>query len=200
VVEPLNAVTFAAVLDRAKADLRGVVPRLVDLLREILTLRQELLVLPQPYAGMDKDLAALLPADFLRTTPYAQLPHLPRYLKAMKLRAERARKNPAKDAERAAQLAPYVAAAAKLRGREGGEAFRWLVEELRVSLFAQELGTAEPVSAVKLDRVLAMLQGGPEVISTAAVAPKPIVAVPAVAKKTSPLKNLAALDKLFPRG
>ena len=82
--------------------------------------------------------------------------------------------------ERAQQLAPYVKAAAKLAGvgrvpvsamaqtrgestpptSMDGEAFRWLVEEFRVSLFAQELGTAEPVSAVKLDRVRAALQGG----------------------------------------
>ncbi len=198
-----TAVSFAAALEKSKTDLRGIVPRLVDRLREILGLRQELLVWPQPYAGMEKDLVALLPADFLRVTPYAQLAHLPRYLKAMKLRAERGRKNPAKDTERAAELAPYVSAAVKLRGRDGGEAFRWLVEEFRVSLFAQELGTAEPVSTVKLDRALAALQGGApfraEPAATPQAAPKAIVAAPVTPKKTTPLKNLGALDKLFPR-
>ncbi len=186
-VEPLNATTFATVLERAKSDLRGLVPRFVDLLKEILSARQELLVLPNPYPGMDKDLAALLPPDFLRTTPYAQLAHLPRYLKAMRLRAERAKKNPAKDAERAAQLRPYL----------GVPALRWLVEEFRVSLFAQELGTAEPVSAVKLDRALAELKGGAAKEEPAA--PKAIVAAPVTKEKSAPLKNLGALDKLFPR-
>ncbi len=207
-VAPLTAATFATVLDRVKADARGLVPRFCDQLREILTLRQALLVQPTAHAGLERDLAALLPPDFLRTTPYVQLAHFPRYLKAMKLRAERWRQNPAKDAERAAQLAPYVAAAAKARDREGGEALRWLVEEFRVSLFAQELGTAEPVSAVKLDRALA---GGVIVGARIETAPapakpimapasaKPIMAAAVVEKKVAPIKNLGALDRLFPR-
>ena len=186
-------------------DLRGIVPRFVDLLREILTLRQDLLVLPDPPPGLARDLAALLPADFLRATPYPQLAHFPRYLRAMKQRAERARKNPAKDAERSAQLARYAAAAEKLRAIEGGEAFRWLVEEFRVSLFAQELGTAEPVSAVKLDRALAALQSGKPVrgdsnpTATPIAAAKPIVAAPVTEKKPAAIKSLNALDKLFGR-
>src|ERR1019366_2705173 len=135
----LTAAEFAAALEQAKADLRGLVPRLTDVLREILTLRQALLVHPTPPPGLEREVAALLPADFLRATPYAQLAQFPRYLRAMKVRANRWKKSPAKDVERAAQLAPYVAAAAKLREREGGEALRWLIEEFRVSLFAQEL-------------------------------------------------------------
>ena len=199
-VVPLTAAVFGTVLDRAKADLRGIVPRFCEQLREILTLRQTLLVQPGAPAGLERDLAALLPPDFLRTTPYAQLPHFPRYLKGMKLRAERWRQSPAKDAERAAQLAPYVAAAGKLRERDGGEAFRWLVEEFRVSLFAQELGTAEPVSAVKLDRALAALQHGIGV--TRAEPPpvaKPILSAGVTEKKVAPIKNFGALDRLFPR-
>ncbi len=199
-VAPLTTAAFETVLDRAKADLRGIVPRFCDQLREILTLRQSLMVQPQPYAGLERDIAALLPPDFLRTTPYAQLPHFPRYLKAMKARAERWRQNPAKDAERAAQLAPFVAAAAKLREREGGEAFRWLVEEFRVSLFAQELGTAEPVSAVKLERALAALQHGIVATRTEpAPVAKAIVAAAVTEKKVAPIKNFGALDRLFQR-
>ncbi|MSU25310.1 MAG: ATP-dependent RNA helicase HrpA [Opitutus sp.] len=196
----LRAAAFAAALEKSKADLRGLVPRFCDQLREILTLRQALLVQPNQPAGLDADLTALLPPDFLRTTPYAQLAHFPRYLKAMKFRAERWRQNPAKDAERTAQLAPYVAAVAKLRDRDS--TLRWLVEEFRVSLFAQELGTAEPVSAVKLDRALAGLQSGaapPRAAAETAVKPKPIVSTQVAAKKSTPLKNLGALDKLFPK-
>jgi ATP-dependent helicase HrpA len=218
----LSAAAFAAAVEKSKADLRGLVPRFCDLLREILTLRQALLVHATPPAGMDRDLAALLPADFLATTPYAQLGHLPRYLKAMKLRADRWRQNPAKDVERAAQLAPYVAALAKLSGvgrvpasansmrgegtpptSEEAEALRWLVEEFRVSLFAQELGTAEPVSAVKLERVLGALRGGVAEgegdRGRSRSQLRPIVTAAVVAGKAAPLKNLGALDKLFPR-
>ena len=202
----LTKTNFDAAFERAKADLRGLVPRFVDLLREILTLRQNLLVLTEPPPGLLRDLAALVPPDFLRVTPYPQLAHFPRYLKAMKLRAERARKNPAKDAERLAQIAPHAAAAEKLRAREGGEAFRWLVEEFRVSLFAQELGTAEPVSVVKLDRARAELEAGKprprdssSPVAAAPAAVKPIVAAPVKDKKPGPIKNLNALDKLFGR-
>ena len=191
---------FTAAIEKSQADLRGIVPRFCDQLREILTLRQTLMIQPGAQAGLERDLAALLPPDFLRTTPYAQLPHFPRYLKGMKLRAERWRQNPAKDAERAGQLASYVGAAGKLREREGGEAFRWLVEEFRVSLFAQELGTAEPVSAVKLDRALAALQHG--IVVTRVEPPpvaKPILAAGVTEKKIAPVKNFGALDRLFPR-
>ena len=190
---------FTAALDKSKADLRGIVPRFCDQLREILTLRQTLMVQPGAHAGLERDLAALLPPDFLRTTPYAQLPHFPRYLKGMKLRAERWRQNPAKDVERAAQLAPYVAVVGKLRSHEGGEAFRWLVEEFRVSLFAQELGTAEPVSTVKLDRALAALQHGIALPRTEPPVAKPILAAGVTEKKIAPVKNFGALDRLFPR-
>jgi ATP-dependent helicase HrpA len=91
-------------------------------------------------------------------------------------------------------------AAAKLHDREGGKALRWLLEEFRVSLFAQELGTAEPVSAVKLDRAVAGVQAGVvEKHEEPAASPKPILVAPVREKKSAPLKNLGALDKLFPR-
>jgi ATP-dependent helicase HrpA len=202
-VMPLTGATFGTVLDRAKADLRGLVPRWVELLREILNLRLELQVVRDAPASLAGDLAALVAPDFLARTPYPQLAHFPRYLKAMKLRAERARKNLPKDAERQAQLAPYYAALRTLPPGDGSEAFRWLVEEFRVSLFAQELGTAEPVSAVKLDRVLAALRGARGGAAGAATpapaAAKPIVATAVTTKKSAPLKNLGALDKLFGR-
>jgi ATP-dependent helicase HrpA len=215
-VEPLTAETFAKVLEKAKSDLRGIVPRSVDLLREILMLRQELLVVANPPPGLANDLAKLMPADFLRQTPFAQLAHFPRYLRAMKLRAERARKNLAKDAERVAQIEPYERALARLasgaahaHAKAGGtpavpgevERLRWLIEEFRVSLFAQELGTAEPVSTVKLDRALAASQTGNLGRQETAppVAPKPIVSAPLTEKKSAPIKNLNALDKLFGR-
>ena len=209
----LTEKALAAALETAKADLRGLVPRFVDRLREILELRLALQTHPQPYPSLEKELGALLAPDFLRTTPYPQLAQFPRYLKAMKARADRWRQNPAKDAERAQQLAPYVRAVADLRadprgaGADQVEALRWLVEEFRVSLFAQEIGTAEPVSAQKLDRLLADM-GRPAVTGEtgrkptalkkaepAATAHRPMTAEPV--KKAAPLKNLGALDRLF---
>ncbi|MFT3781115.1 MAG: ATP-dependent RNA helicase HrpA [Nibricoccus sp.] len=215
-VAPLTAAAFANVLERAKADLRGLVPRFVDLLKEILSLRQQLLVHPQPYKGMEADLVALISPNFLASTPYEQLPHLPRYLKAMKLRADRWRQNPAKDAERAKQLEPYVKAAREVAALRGGEGFRWLLEEFRVSVFAQEIGTAEAVSTVKLERVLSALRSGgglptgPRDVAVGAPQPvppktpgpaqpetKPILVAKVAPKKGAPLKSLGGLDSLF---
>ncbi len=157
-VRPLHAKVWQARLAAAQADLRGLVPKLTDWLREILTLRVALQAHKTPYPGLDDDLAALLPPDFVRSTPFARLPHLARYLRGMQIRADRWKRDPAKDASRARELEPFIGAVKRLGGRAGD--FRWLVEEFRVSLFAQELGTAEPVSAVRLERALVELAGG----------------------------------------
>jgi len=107
-----------------------------------------------------------MPPAFLDGVEFETLRHLPRYLKALTLRAERAANNPVKDAERAKAVAPYQAALARLRATPPPipdaarrvEGFRWLLEEFKVSLFAQELGTAVPVSPKRLDESLQSLR------------------------------------------
>ena len=163
----------------------------MDLLREMLELRQTLLVHPQPYEGMEEEIAALVPADFLARTPFPQVAHFPRYLKGMKLRADRWRQHPAKDTERARTVARYVQALA----RPGAAELRWMVEEFRVSLFAQELGTAEPVSAVKLDRLFAETGAAPAHPAAEPAPVRPLTKTPV--GKSIPLKSLGALDRLF---
>ena len=217
----MTANAFSRAIDKSKSDLQGLLPRFIILLREILTLRQSLLVHTSPYPEMDRDLSKLVPANFLRMSRYGQLAHFPRYLKAMKVRADRWKQNPVKDTERAAQLAPYTKAVSQSVAHNSGsghhhgetpeslDAFRWLVEEFRVSLFAQELGTAEPVSKVKLDRALSELRttlpNGSGTAAIATPAPRPPDPAPfrpltnAPEKKTAPIKNLGALDRLFPR-
>jgi len=194
-VEPLTESAFRLAVSRAKEDLRGIVPKFVDLVREIETLRQDLLVEKHPYPGLTADIERLIPADYLRATPYSQLGHFPRYLKAMKLRAAKRRQNQARDEERARELAPFAAAAAK----RGGD-LRWLVEELRVSLFAQELGTATPVSKIKLEKALAAL--GTPAAEGDQSRRAPLITAPGPARsgeRPSKLKNLKSLDALFPR-
>ncbi len=193
-VDPLTEASFRSAVALARADLVGFVPRFVDLLREITTSRQELLVEKRAYPGLAEDASRLVPPDFLRTTPYAQLVHLPRYLKAMRLRSERRRQNPARDEERARELAPYLAEAQ----RRGGP-FRWLVEEFRVSLFAQELGTAVPVSRVKLDRALEGGEDTPRVELPVRSASSASIVPAAGARQPAKLKNLRSLDALFPK-
>jgi ATP-dependent helicase HrpA len=191
-----------------REELKGLAPRLQDLLKEILEARQALLVHPQPYTTLGADLTRLFPERFLRQIPLARLRHYGRYLRAMKIRADRWKQNPSKDAERAKTMVAFDRAGA---GLSLDEPCRWLIEEFRVSLFAQEVGTAEPVSAPKVESALAAVrqrQGEGESISPAAApspplkvteksSPKPLSTL--LQKPSQPLKSLNALDKLFGR-
>jgi len=92
-------------------------------------------------------------------TPPAQLAHYLRYLKAIAARLDRIKADPARDAQRMADIAtlqtPYLREVAARKGQADPrlEEFRWLLEELRVSLFAQELRTPMPVSVKRLQKV-----------------------------------------------
>ena len=113
------------------------------------------------YDDLREQCDALLTPGFLRELSPARLAHYPRYLKAMRLRAERLRQDPAKDQQRLLQVIPYWREYLKHRAAGASAAdlaeLRWLIEEWRVSLFAQELKTAEPVSAKRLAKALAAL-------------------------------------------
>ncbi len=113
---------------------------------------------------MEQQLRALVHAGFLRDTPAEALANYPRYLKAMILRTERAKRDPARDQSRMLELKPFVDALddAAARGLQQGadwQALRWDLEELRVSVFAQELGARSGVSAKKLSQRVAALRG-----------------------------------------
>jgi ATP-dependent helicase HrpA len=109
-------------------------------------------------------LQRLVGKRFLATTPWTVLQHLPRYLKAVTLRLDKLRTDPARDATRLAELRPleqrWVRKLAELRGAPHArlDEYRWLLEELRVSLFAQELRTPQPVSAKRLDKAWAQIE------------------------------------------
>ena len=118
-------------------------------------------------AGNLDDLRAqldgLVGPGFLRRTPPAQLAEFPRYLRGMQLRAERAKRDPARDQARMLEIKPFVDALADARARgdadqPGWQALRWDLEELRISQFAQDLGTRVPVSPKRLARALDALQ------------------------------------------
>jgi len=164
-VWPRTAAGFAALLQETRERMRSLVPGFIDIVGEVLKGRQAILLYRKPYPRLLQDLNALVPPHFLRAVPFQRLPHLPRYLKALLIRAERAAVNGAKDQEKAARILPYVDALSKLPAIEPGseaeskrQACRWLIEEYRVSIFAQELGTAEPVSPKRIEQALADLQ------------------------------------------
>jgi ATP-dependent helicase HrpA len=148
---PLIARDYHAALDRARERIPNLVPSIVSCIQSCLQLRRQIIDAKRPYPGMREDLNDLLPADFLCNVPFEQLKHIPRYLRAMLVRAERADNNPARDKQCALQLKPYVELIKN--GPPGLAAdFRWMVEEFKVSLFAQQLGTAYPISASRLEK------------------------------------------------
>jgi len=107
-------------------------------------------------------LAGLVHPGFVRETPPDAFNELPRYLKALALRAERALRDPTRDQQRMLEVQPFAKALDDARRRgtaleAGWQALRWDLEELRVSLFAQELGTKRPVSAKRLAKQLEAL-------------------------------------------
>ncbi|MDO8440238.1 MAG: DUF3418 domain-containing protein, partial [Polaromonas sp.] len=110
-----------------------------------------------------QQLQRLVHKRFLTTTPYTQLQHFPRYLKAITLRLEKWRADPARDAARLAELRPqeqrYWRLVAERKGATDArlQELRWLLEELRVSFFAQELRTPQPVSIKRLDKAWTQL-------------------------------------------
>ncbi|MEY8877921.1 MAG: DUF3418 domain-containing protein, partial [Leptothrix sp. (in: b-proteobacteria)] len=114
---------------------------------------------------VNAQLARLVSKRFLATTPWAQLQHLPRYLKGVTLRLDKWRADAARDAAKLAELRPleqrYTRRLAELKGTTDArlDEYRWLLEELRISYFAQELRTPQPVSAKRLDKVWSQLSG-----------------------------------------
>ncbi|MBR1609463.1 MAG: DUF3418 domain-containing protein, partial [Kiritimatiellae bacterium] len=104
----------------------------------------------------------LCPPGFAAAVPSARLAEYPRYLEALRRRIEAAAFDPAGDVRRARPVAEawnrYVALvsdrdASPPFDEEAAERYRWLVEEWRVAVFAQALGTAEPASRPRLDKL-----------------------------------------------
>lgn len=111
-----------------------------------------------------QQLQRLIGKRFLMDVPWERLQHLPRYCKAVTLRLEKLRSDPARDELRLTELRPleqrYWRLVAERKGitDERMVEFRWLLEELRVSLFSQELRTPQPVSVKRLEKAWAQLQ------------------------------------------
>jgi len=118
-----------------------------------------------PEATLDatQQLQRLVPKNFLAATPWPQLQHFARYLKAITLRLDKHRADPGRDAQRLSELRPqeqrYWRLVSDRKGVQDARMleFRWLLEELRVSFFAQELRTPQPVSLKRLEKAWGQL-------------------------------------------
>jgi ATP-dependent helicase HrpA len=120
--------------------------------RAVLSLCQEI----------QEDLDTLVPGDFLYRYSEERLAHIPRYIKAMQIRAERGAHDPVKDQKKWTLVTPFVDAIRQMRDgisphaspekKEAMEALHWMVEEYKVSLYAQELKTPMPVSPKRIEK------------------------------------------------
>jgi ATP-dependent helicase HrpA len=172
---PRSNQDFMALKQRARTRLPAVAEGAGRLAQQIaaeyVSLAQKLGSLPPPLARLKKEIeeqiARLLPKHFFSQTPWERLQHLPRYLNAMKLRLEKYPNSIERDT-RSAQAVQQLwqrweeRVAAKRKNGEVGEAladFRWLIEELRVSLFAQELKTPFQVSVKRLEKIWIEIKG-----------------------------------------
>ncbi len=168
---PMDAAGFAA----RKADARArivllanetarTVGTILDQYQLVLKKMAQLKASPIAVADIEGQLAALINPRFVATTPAAQLAHLPRYLKAIVLRIDKRVADPRRDDERMAEFAPLLKSWQRAEAQRKGAVderlatFRWLLEELRVALFAQELRTPMPVSVKRLHKVWDSLQ------------------------------------------
>jgi ATP-dependent helicase HrpA len=162
---PTDRAGFVARKDEARAKLSLVAQEIARLLATIVA---DAAALPKKLnaarafapavADIEQQLARLFASGFLVDMPAAQLAHYPRYLKAIGLRLDKLKSDPTRDAQRmqevAALQAPWLRELAARKGVHDPrmDEFRWMIEELRVSLFAQELRTPMPISAKRLQK------------------------------------------------
>ena len=165
---PADGAAFVRRLDEGRGRLTliaGEVARAAGAILVELAAAQRKLKDARPPKDVADDISAqierLVPKRFLAATPWPRLAHVPRYLKAIVMRLDKLKADPARDASRLAELRPLEQRHAKKFAERRGardprlEEFRWWLEELRVSLFAQELKTPQPVSAKRLEKIWA---------------------------------------------
>ncbi len=163
---PRSQSEFATLLESRRAGLSGVADALaatlLSALKELRSARAALAALApgvfaEAIADITGQLQVLLPPTFIESTPRPWLDYLPRYLKAIARRIERLAGNLKRDAELSAKVRPFSVALKTLTAqpsvtlpRQQLEHLRWMIEEFRVSLFAQELRTMQKVSEKRL--------------------------------------------------
>ena len=168
---PRDAVAFETMLAQAKTRLGLIVQEIAKLVLLILTEWQaaqkkwaSVKTQVNAYNDMGAQIERLTPKRFVLNTPYAQLVHYPRYFKGMALRVDKLKNDSARDAQLMRDMLPLVQNWQRAVNERGGQMdeglmqFRWLLEELRVGLFAQELRTPMPVSVKRLHKVWDSLQ------------------------------------------
>jgi ATP-dependent helicase HrpA len=175
---PMNAEQFADRLQAGKPRLALIAQEIAkhtlaalqahaDLLKK---LAQAKAASASAYADIQNQVQGLIFEKFVSDTPYGQLVHFPRYLKAIAMRIDKLRTNPSRDAQCQKDWESVARPWQKLVQASHGSStyalhedqalvdFRWQLEELRVAFYAQELKTPTPMSLKRLEKVLASLR------------------------------------------
>lgn len=168
---PHDANTFAQRVEQGRSRLNLLAQELarhaLSILSEYTSVAKKLQQVknwPAAHTDMHAQLLALVGPYFLRDTPAHQLNHLPRYLKGMQLRIDKLRADPARDTVCLTELTPLYREWQRATARRPAgpdtrlEEFRWMLEELRITLFAQTLRTPMPVSVKRLQKIWQSLQ------------------------------------------
>jgi ATP-dependent helicase HrpA len=167
---PRTTREFSELLESRRSQLSDVADRLAGIvtstLKEWRAARAAVAGLPSGLfidvvTEVNAQMSVLLPPDFIEATSRPWLDYLPRYLKALTRRIERLPPNVRRDTELSAKVKPFATALRTLMAepalsgaRSELEDLRWMIEEFRVSLFAQELKTMVRVSEKRLDEQL----------------------------------------------
>ncbi|MBU6292702.1 MAG: ATP-dependent RNA helicase HrpA, partial [Burkholderiales bacterium] len=166
---PLNQGEFNKRRDEGKARLNLLVNEIARLVGLVLSeyhslpkKLQGIKIHTGAHADISAQLQMLVHKRFVSDTDHTQLAHFPRYLKAIQVRIDKLRSDPARDTRLMADwqqaAAPWQRAAKAGQRDAKMDDYRWLLEELRVSLFAQELRTPMPVSVKRLQKVWESMQ------------------------------------------
>ncbi len=162
---PVDAASFNKRKDEGKGRIGLLINEVARLAGQILGeyhgLPKRVQALPSAVSSdIQAQLQALVHKRFIADNEYSQLAHFPRYLKAINVRLEKLRGNPSRDAQLMAEwqtaASQFQRTLKNMAGKNNDPRmveFRWMLEELRVSLFAQELRTPMPVSAKRLQKV-----------------------------------------------
>ena len=128
----------------------------IEIMERYTQIKHQLKPLGMAMKDVHEQLKYLIYAGFIHDTPYSQLKHFPRYLKAIEYRLEKRDSDP-KKLQEVSRFSVNYWKQIEQKGKKGivvpeRDAFRWMLEEFRVSLFAQQLKTPYPVSSKRLEK------------------------------------------------
>ncbi|MBT5814051.1 MAG: ATP-dependent RNA helicase HrpA [Opitutales bacterium] len=192
-INTIDTKEITRIVGKAKTDARGLTYKLIDLIKATLDARQSLKIKTNLPTDLQAEVDRLVPADFIVRTPHWALKRIPTYLRGIELRSRNRQTDPQRDQRRQEEIDALKSRLKSLFApQETIEEISWTIEEYALSLFAQKLGTAFPVSAKRISEKFTKAGAAP------AAFPKNLKAQPAkaVPKTTGDKPTQSDLQKL----